>query len=379
MQNGSNKQVLIIQSQVKQYRVPFFDKLHELLQRDHVDLRVAYSDPVGREAEKEDTAELSPEYGLKIRAHWFYGNRLVYQPIWRPSQGCDLVIVEQANKHLMNHVFLWLSAMGLRKTAFWGHGKHRGESNKISEWIKKQTLNRATWWFAYTAGTAEYLIKNGVSSAKITNVQNSIDTGAFREQLFEVSNSELLAVRQKLNISSEAKIGIFCGAITGEKLPEFLVKAAIRIKTRVPAFELIAMGNGPEKHIIESAARKCSWIHCLGTKFGKEKAIFFKLSQLFLMPGAIGLAILDAFTAGLPVVTTNMPAHGPEIEYLENGYNSLITPKDYELFSDAVSDIFLDDQRLKALQVAARNSAEKYTMDHMVSNFRYGILRALSE
>jgi len=49
----------------------------------------------------------------------------------------------------------------------------------------------------------------------------------------------------------------------------------------------------------------------------------FKMSDIFCMPGAIGLAINQAFYHGLPVVVEDVP-HGPEGVYLKNGQNGFL-------------------------------------------------------
>ena len=48
------KRVLIIQGQMKQYRVPLFDKLRAVLKEDGIALRVAYSAPPPWELAKND-------------------------------------------------------------------------------------------------------------------------------------------------------------------------------------------------------------------------------------------------------------------------------------------------------------------------------------
>ena len=45
------------------------------------------------------------------------------------------------------------------------------------------------------------------------------------------------------------------------------------------------------------------------------------ISDVFLLPGKVGLAILDAFA----VLTTRLDIHCPEIEYLEEDRNVLVT------------------------------------------------------
>lgn len=53
----------------------------------------------------------------------------------------------------------------------------------------------------------------------------------------------------------------------------------------------------------------------------------YKMADIFVMPGGIGLGINHAFYYGLPVIVENSPVHSPEITYLENGRNGFIYEK----------------------------------------------------
>lgn len=378
MKGTDGKRVLVVQSQIKQYRLPFYEKLDEALRETGVGLRVAYSDAVGREAAKGDAADLPPELGSKVKAYWLFGRRLLYQPVWREAIASDLVIVEQANKHILNYPLLCLSAMGVQRVAFWGHGRNRQSRQPgFSEWLKERTLNRVDWWFAYTAGTVDYLVQHGVPRSKITNVQNAIDTTAFRHEIAGISEPELASARRQLGVPQDAKVGLFCGGVTREKLPEFLLDSVVKIKDGLPEFHLLAVGSGPEQACFERAASRYPWIHYLGRRFKKEKALYFKLADVFLMPGLVGLAILDAFAAGLPVLTTDIPIHSPEIEYVKAEENGVITSPHVGAYSDATICLLTDASALHDLQAGALASARRYSMEAMVASFRHGILQCL--
>jgi L-malate glycosyltransferase len=373
------KRVLIIQSQMKQYRVPFFAGLHRALALDGIALRVAYSDPSRREARKGDNRDLPAEYGLKVRGVWMCRDRVLFQSVLKEVMAADLVIIEQANKYVWTHLLLALSILRLKKVAFWGHGRNRQARQRgLSEWLKMHSANCVAWWFAYTEGTAHYLAEKGVPSRKITIVQNAVDTAEFRRQLGYISDKEIEAAHISLGIGKEAKIGLFCASVIPDKLPDFLVASAHKIKQTFPAFELIVVGGGPEHHRIADAARQAPWIHCVGPKFGREKALYFRMADTFLMPGLVGLAILDAFTAGLPIITSAVPFHSPEIEYLEEGQNGVITPVDSDRYAEAVVRILSDEDLLRRLSSGALASAAKYTMEEMVARFRSGILQCLA-
>jgi glycosyltransferase involved in cell wall biosynthesis/peptidoglycan/xylan/chitin deacetylase (PgdA/CDA1 family) len=370
--------VLIIEAQMKQYRAPFYARLNDALRADGIRLTVAYSDPPPSEARKKDNCELPPEYGLKVNGSWLWPNRLIHQRLLKAALTCDLVIVEQANKFILNHLLLPLALVGLRQVAFWGHGENRqAGAIRVSEWYRRKTLNWVSWWFAYTKGTAKYLEAHGVPASKITAVQNSVDTREIRECVRGLATQDRADLRGRLGIPNTASVGIFCGMLDKVKGLPFLIESSRMIKARIPDFHLILVGGGPEQAAVQRLIDDLPWVHWVGPRFGKEKAEFLAISNAFLLPGAVGLAILDAFAAGLPMLTTRLKIHGPEIAYLEEGVNGLMSDSDPSAFAEAVSSVFSRSDRLAQLQAGAIASAEKYSIENMVANFRGGIRSSL--
>jgi glycosyltransferase involved in cell wall biosynthesis len=373
------KRVLIIQAQMKRYRVPLFEKLNAALAEDGIDLRVAYSDPLLQELDKNDNAELSAHYGVKVSGTWFFGERMLYQGVGREIALADLVIVEQANKHVWNHLLLLLSAFRRKRLAFWGLGENKqANRSEVSEWYKRKTLSRVNWWFAYTQGTARFLAENGADPERITSVNNAVDTGELRRLCSGFSCEELEVARRHLGIAPGDSVGVYCGMLDRVKGLDFLIASARKIRSCLVNFHLILVGGGPERVAVELQARGETWIHSVGPQFGREKALLLKLSDVLLNPGRVGLVILDAFAAGLPLLTTELAIHGPEIEYLEDGRNGLITPHVEEQYTAAIVRVLTEPELLARLRSGARESGEKYSIEVMVRRFRDGILQCLS-
>jgi glycosyltransferase involved in cell wall biosynthesis len=370
--------VLIIEAQIKQYRLPFYELLVERLREKSIELQVAYSDPSAAEASKKDNCDLPDYYGKKVNGYWLLREKLLFQPLLFAAVRADLVIVDQGNKFLLNHILLPLSHAGIKRVAFWGLGENRQDGRwPLSEWYRRKTLNWVSWWFAYTKGTARYLTENGVPGAKITAVDNAVDTTQLRKQVGSISPEERLALREALQISSTASVGIFCGMLDKVKGLPFLLEAAKNVRRRVPEFHLILVGGGPEQRHIQAAVQGIPWIHFMGPCFAEEKSKLIAVSDAFLMPGRVGLVILDAFAAGLPLLSTRLKIHGPEIEYLEEGTNGLLSEPEVLAFADMVSSLLLNPEALARLQHGAWESGAKYTIDNMVANFELGIRQCL--
>lgn len=369
--------VYIIQRILPHYRIPFVGSLRECLENNDIELTFVYGQSSYKENEKGDTIDL--KWGKKIKNIYLpFG--LVYQPLSIDLFKADLIIVEQANKLLLNYLLFLLKPIFKYKLAFWGHGWcHQQSKNSFSNTLKTLVMNRVDWWFAYTSNVAKWLSENGVSKDKITAVQNSIDTNELIKYSESIKEEEINSYKNTLGIESGALIGIFCGGMYKEKELPFLIDACRRVKKQIPHFQFIAIGGGPDSKIIEDAAENERWIHYIGPKFGREKVVYLKMANLFLMPGLVGLAILDCFAIGLPLITTEYPYHSPEIAYLENGINGIITKFDKEDFSDNIVQLLTTPAKLKAISIGASQSNNKYSIGKMVENFAQGIYKCLSQ
>ena len=70
--------------------------------------------------------------------------------------------------------------------------------------------------------------------------------------------------------------------------------------------------------------------------------------------------------------------HGPEVCYVNNGTNGVLTKSTAVDYSDAVLKALSDPEFLKQLGDNAQRDSEKYTLDAMADNFATGIRKALS-
>jgi glycosyltransferase involved in cell wall biosynthesis len=163
-----------------------------------------------------------------------------------------------------------------------------------------------------------------------------------------------------------------------KRLP-FLLEACQLIRQRVPDFEMIFMGAGVDVGLVTEAARWHSWMKFVGPKFDQDKVPYFMLSKLFLMPGVVGLAILDAFALGVPMVTTAVSGHGPEIDYLNDGRNGVMVQQAESpvAYAEAVTELLKNEEERQLLVAGCRAAAEVYTVENMVEKFATGVKQAL--
>ena len=373
------KKIVIIYRTLFQYREEFYNQLRESLFKENVELFIFYGKLNSSDFKsRKDQIDLDWGKFIKNKIVRIGGKELIWQPCLKDLKDKDMVIVEQANKLLINYYLMFnRKRLGL-KFCYWGHGRNRQmKENSVYNKFKYIFIKNCDWWFAYTQSVKEFLIEMGVPANKITPVQNAINTEELRSEYLQISHSKAAEIKESIGIKSDI-IGIYCGAMYSEKRIDFLLETCYKVKKQIPEFNMIFIGSGEDFYKVKEAAKDQGWIHCLGSKFGQERVKYFRISAVQLMPGAVGLGILDSFAMETPLVTTVQDFHGPEISYLENGKNGIITKNNIEEYTDAVVDLLLSKKYLQMAEYC-KYSAGKYTLENMVENFKIGVLRCLNE
>ncbi len=264
--------------------------------------------------------------------------------------------------------------------AYWGHGRNfqASDAGSIPERIKELLSRQVHWWFAYNDLSAEIVRDIGFPAERITSVGNTIDTRHLIQLRQAVTGNDLRKVRAELKTTS-SHIAVYTGGLYATKRIGFLLRSAITIRESLPDFELIVIGTGPELHQVAEASQKHPWIHVIGSKNDEEKVPYWALSNVLLMPGGVGLVILDSFALGVPMVTTKTHLHGPEIAYLNDGKNGLMVAcgESSDAYAKEVVNLLRDQERLDLLRNGALKSALHHDIETMVENFSNGIVKAL--
>jgi glycosyltransferase involved in cell wall biosynthesis len=375
------RRIVIIQKSIPAYRVPFYLLLRRELEARGIQLTLVCGDSVGDDKFKADRGQVDWAH-YRPHRHLRVGRReLIWQPVLDLAEGADLVIVEQASKLLVNYVFLALQSRSTSPAvALWGHGANlqRHTASRIGEAIKVLASRRARWWFAYTESTRQLLITRGIPNSRITVVQNSTDTVALRRDMADIADHELRSCRAVWQ-STPGRTAVFIGGLYAEKRLRFMVQACAIAAEHLPHFRLLIAGDGPDRAVAEELAKAHGFVMFLGRVDGREKAALLQIADCIVMPGLVGLAIVDSFAAEAPLITTSVPYHSPEIDYLEDGVNGILVRDPYSPseFGKAVRDVMTDELLIAGLRTGCRIAAERYTNEEMVRRFADGVELAL--
>ena len=288
----------------------------------------------------------------------------------------DLIITEYAIHNLIT--FKWAFYKKPKLLALWGHGKTYTKRNTFfEEWFKTKLVNHVHWFFGYTSKGVESVVINGFDQNRTTVVQNSVDTNKLKELVSSVTNDQVKQYKNQHGIKN-GNVGIFIGSLNKTKRINFLIKSSIKVKAKIPDFQLLIYGLGSDKQKILKASKKFPHIKYCGEANLEAKAIVSKFAQLIIMPGRVGLIAVDSFALGLPIITTEWRWHAPEVEYLVSGKNSLICENSLEKFSNGIIELLNNKKTLELMKYQCLLESNNYSIEKMAKNFHSGVIDALN-
>ena len=347
--------LLIHGGSIPHYRVPIYSHLSRYLERYGFELCVASN---GIQLDNPNPVDFKftamPLSVLNI-------GRLVFR------QRIDVLImfVDMRHCYLFPTYFI---AKGLlrRKMVWWGQGRDLADRDSIPK-------------------NLAYGIEHALCDSIILYAEHlkKYVAHCFHKKIF-VANNTLCVKYPGLGPGGKEKVladygihtrkNIICvGRLQKRKRLDHLVRA-FKLMDR-PDIGLILVG--PDSDGILDAFQGEN-IFKLGSVYGTKIYDLLSASDVFCLPGAVGLSIIDAFYCGLPFVTEDGD-ESAEIAYLRNGENGFIVPRGDVVQLASKLLLLLDDDVLRERfsGEAKREVAENANIDKLCSGFRDALCYAL--
>jgi glycosyltransferase involved in cell wall biosynthesis len=327
------KVLLVNQEEVPHYRVAVYNRLSEYLKHENFTLTVASG----------GIQEGSPnrvEFDFRAAPLSFPRlAKLLFE--MKP----DILIFWVGLKCLYLFPILFLAKfLGIR-TIHWGHGRdllrQEGLGLTLRTFAHKLDFRMASAIILY----AEHLKKNidPKFQKKIFIANNTL---AF--DYLPVAHFDKAGCLSKYDITTHKNI-ICCGRMQRRKRIENLV-AAFHLLDR-PDVGLILAGPDTEGVLRDIHGVN---VHILGPIYGDEILDLLSSCDVYCLPGAVGLSIVDAFYCGLPIVT-EAGDESAEIMYLQHGVNGFIVPRgDIQQLRQKLELLLENDALRKQFSMAAR-------------------------
>jgi len=354
------RNILLLYPEMLFYKISIFNKLSAYLEQKGYNLIIWYTkiyDP-----NKECTFSYVPDTSMTLKN---YGRVIKENKI-----EAVINILFKKDPGYFFYIFSILKTKRLHiPIIFYGHGIDKQKD----QWWRNILYNLTYFLFdgiiLYTPAEKSKLWER--FHYKITCANNTLDI----DNINIVENKEQIKTRYRI---TSPKIILTTGRLHSRKKIEILSDIFIQNYKNSPDVGWVLVGPGLSDEVL-AVIKGVKNIHFLGPVYDKMKmAEIFSIADLYCVPGALGLGIVEALYWGLPVLTMAVN-HGPEAYYLRNYQNSLIA-KDKQELKQMIHDILLDDEKRLVFSGNARKVFyEEATLDKMFEGFNSQLNRFFNE
>jgi len=208
------------------------------------------------------------------------------------------------------------------------------------------------------------LVKNeGIGPERIQVIYNGVRLNDFR-----ADDATRTRMRAELGIAADAPVAIQVARLDYLKDHSTALRAAERVRQQLPAFQLLLVGEGPERPKIESEISKRNLggnVKLLGRRTDVRELL--SVADLFLLTSiseGIPVTLIEAMAARVPVVSTNVGGVGEVVVDGQSGI--LCRPADDEALAAGVIRLLHHSDEGKAMAaVGAHRAVELFSEEQM--------------
>lgn len=373
--------LLLRQPALPHYRIPVF---RELARRPGIDLLVAAATSKGLPNVAADDFE-TVNMPFRMLPATPLGELYLDRELRRLQERkrFDVVIHPWNARQLdLRSSIAWQRKRGTASVV-WGHGYSKQES-AFRRWARDRSADAADAVLLYAEQAAASLRSRGVDPKKLFVAPNTMDASETSRAAaaHDRSAAGLMAARQAAGLENRPTVLHVSRLMAANRL-DLLVEATSMLAREVPEVQIVVVGAGEEeKHRLLGLARnarvRARW-HFLGAEYDpKRLGLLLAAAEVFCYPCNIGLSIVQALGAGLPVVTSNrFDLQNPEIYLLEDGRNGLLYEGlDPHAMAAQLTRIFVDGDLRLHLSAGALRSAETCSVNTMVDGMIASIRHA---
>jgi glycosyltransferase involved in cell wall biosynthesis len=286
--------------------------------------------------------------------------------LWRLLRGEKFDVIETFthDSNMLALPLAWMARIPVRIATH--HGIVAGISpwrEKLHAWmVNKNIAHRIV---AVSAMTHQKLLEEGIQAARIVVIPNGITT-------VQVEGVNRFEVRKEAGIGVDDPFLLAVGRLVYSKAHKILIAAMPAVLKKFPDAKVGICGDGilrPKlEEQIESLGLSDS-VKLLGQSDHVEK--FLASADVFVMPSlweGLPIALLEAMSAGLPVIATKV--EGVE-EVITEGEQGLLVPKeDAVALAEAIMKLLADPPLRRKLGTASKARVmTSYTTDQMCEKY----------
>ncbi len=369
--------IAIIQRRIAHFRIPFFEKLN----RDNdLDITVFHTGDHGESKLNFDTRV----YRIRTINIGSLKLNICYKLLKPLLLGHFKVIVFEGALYNFPFIF-YVAVLKLcnKKICWWSSGWEPYSTSKTKKFFRNLLYGSVSSLvdkiIVYNTRAQTYYLSLRNKTSKIHIAWNVINEEILLKAERSVRSGDVKKIAVQLDLENKYVI-LYVGKIEPPKKLGLLINAyRLLIKNSWSnKITLIIIGDGSDKEKWESIVSRedIPNIYFLGEiRDPVTLAKFFKVSNVFVVPGAGGLAIYHAMVHGLPVFVSS--ADGTEADLVIDNKTGVYFKTDdhYDLAEKIHTALLRGDSYLRKIGHRAKHRVlRKFPMEKMINNFRNAIL-----
>lgn len=380
------KKIVIFQRVLAHYRLPIFKKINRV-----TGAILCF----GKGSNKRTfLSKVKPDCPhLEIKDFYPYSkiDTCVFLDVFKPLSKYKpaVIVTEFALWIISNYLLLFLRPFLGYKLILWSHGYNRKRGFHPERCFADKLR---LWWMSNADAVILYggEAKNKISPylknpAKMFVAQNTLDTNnllRIRDRLEQIGKERIkraIGFTRKYNL-------IFIGRLLQEKQPDRLIDVYRIASEQMNSVSLHFIGDGPMREELIMQANKMMTERCefdirfWGSMTDDEQiGKMLYASDMMVMPGYLGLAVVHSFCFDCPVVSQKQglsgPFHSPEVEYLVDGKTGfLVEYGNNERIAEEILSYLQDHEKQEQMRQEIRRMPENIcSVDNMVQGFKEAV------
>jgi glycosyltransferase involved in cell wall biosynthesis len=218
-------------------------------------------------------------------------------------------------------------------------------------------------------GHKDYIARvEKIPAKKIETIYNGVDPTRF------FSNLDAAEARKRLNIPAKSPVVSIIAVLRPDKAHEIFLMAAKSVLDKLPQTHFLIIGDGPQKEKLTRLANELDivdQVHFMG--FQRDLADILAAVDVNTLSSkpqqeTLSVAALEAMSAGIPIVCTDVGFMGEIVITGETGY--MVPVGDHKALAARLIELFSDRMRLKKMGLAAKRLVdEKLSSTKMARGF----------
>jgi glycosyltransferase involved in cell wall biosynthesis len=209
-----------------------------------------------------------------------------------------------------------------KRVYFWSHGWIDSTEPPLRRFVKQIFFRLPHALLLYGRRSKEIGIARGFAADNMHVIGNSLDYRNQKTIFSDLAERAPMELRREFNLPLDCKIIICTARVTWKCRFDILIDAASQLMADNHRLFLLIVGDGPETGSLSALAMSLGVAHQFRSACYEETTIakLYKLSDLTVSPGKVGLTAMHSLAYGTPVIShNNFDNQMPECEAIVPG------------------------------------------------------------